>query len=229
MPELSIHKSSKTAILYGIHTALAKDCLNRLVGHKAYSSIIVLGHKNTKIGHTKVQLLSLDDSQLEELQDKVVGSDLFIFQDFHFDSDSTSAESFIQANYILPLRIAIYAKKNNVNQVHLVTGASTVLKSVFMPHKAKEELEQSIRSLEFWSCYVYKPINVLNQSTNLRETVSSFLMNRMNKMSDGLLNKFVPIDPLIFVNIIIENAQLLEKGVHVLKNEDICIKQNELK
>lgn len=230
MAKLSIHTSQKTAILYGVHTETGMQCLAQLSKHCAYSSIIVLGKAKLKRKYLKMTELTLDDSSLETMQDKIKGNDLFIFQDFHFNSEKTSTETFIQDNYILPLRMAIYGRKNNVNQIHVVTGASTLLKSVFMPHKAKEELEHSIRSLEYWACYIYKPLNVLTESSsNLRETVSSFLMNRMNTLSDGLLNKFVPIDQEGLIKLIINNAQQLEKGVHVLKNEDLCILQNELK
>ena len=212
-----------------MHTELALECLTQLIQHPAYSSIVILSQIKGKIRHQKISYLILKDSTLDTLQEDITGNDLFIFQDSYFDSESTTSETFIQNNYILPLRIALYGKKNNVNQSHIVTGASTLLKSVFMPHKAKEELEQSIRSLNYWACYIYKPLNVLTQSNTLREIVSSFLMDKMNKVSDGLLNKFVPIDQESLVKLMIQNAQQLEKGVHVLKNEDICKIQNDLK
>lgn len=228
MAKLSIHTSQKTAILYGMHTSLASECMTQLSKHNAYSNVIILSKSDLDISHTKMNVLALENLDLESLQDQIEGNDLFIFQDSHFDSESRSTESFIEYNYLLPLRIAIYARKNNVNQIHLVTGSSTILKSIFMPHKAKEELEQSIRKLEFWACYVYKPLNIVGETATLRETVSSFLMDRINKASDGLLNKFVSIEQKTLVTLMIDHAQRLEKGVHVLKNEDLCVIQSNL-
>lgn len=230
MAKLSIHTSQKTAILYGMHTPQGKECLTQLLRHNAYSSIVLVSQLETSLKHSKVTQLILNESSHSLFKDKIEGNDLFIFQDSHFDSDTTTTETFIQENYMLPLRIAIYGQKNKVNQVHVVTGSSTLLKSVFMPHKAKEELEQSIRSLEYWACYIYKPMNVFaDTNINLRETVSSFLINRINTMSDGLLNKFVPINQESLISLMINNAQQLEKGVHVLKNEDLCMIQDKLK
>lgn len=228
MSTLNIHISRKVALLYGVHTHAGMECLHQLIDNEAYSKVIVLSFQSLKIVHKKLKSLQIETESLEKIRDKIQGNDLFIFQSNYFKKESET-ERFVRNNYLIPLRIAIYAKHYNVNQVSLLSSSSTILKSFFLPHKTREELERSIKDLDFWSYYLYKPTLVIpkNGDNVLSEAFSSFITNKINAFSGGLLDKIIPVEPSGLVSLMIKNAQGLEKGCQVFSNEMIILQQKE--
>ncbi len=228
MSTLNINVSRKVALLYGVHTHAGMECLHQLIDNEAYSQVIVFSFQSLKIVHKKIKSLQIKNESLATIQDKIVGDDLYVFQSNYFKKESEK-DRFVRNNYLIPLRIAIFAKHYNVNQVVLLSSSSTILKSFFLPHKTREELERSIKDLDFWSYYLYKPTLVIpkNNENVVGEAVSSFISNKFNAFSGGLLNKIIPVEPSALVSLMIHNAQGLKKGCQVFSNEMIILQQKE--
>lgn len=228
MNTIQINVSRKTALLYGVHTQAGMECLHQLIDNEAYAQVVVLSFQSLKIVHRKLKSLQIKSESLDGIKDQLKGDDLFIFQSNFFKKESDS-DRFVRNNYLIPLRIAIYAKHYNVNQISLLSSSSTLLKSFFLPHKTREELERSIKDLDFWSYYLYKPTLVLTNSkdASVGESFSSFISGKINMISGGILDKVIPVEPSSVVSLMIRNAQGLKKGRQVFSNEMIILHQKE--
>lgn len=229
MKELLIHTSHKTAILYGIKSASGQECLSQLLSHQAYRAVIVLAISPVDIKHKKLTAIIIEDHSLAGVRDKIKGNDLFIFQANFFDKE-TDTDEFVKNNYLIPLRIAIYAKSHHVNQISLLTGSTTSLKSIFLPHKTKEELAKSIESLGFWAFYMYKPHIVMQGKIedSLTSTVASFFRKKINEATDGALHRLTPPEASVVAALMIQKAQELIEGVHIFTNQDISVYSEQI-
>lgn len=229
MSNVKIHISHKVALLYGVHTKAGMECLHQLIDDDAYSSVTVLSFQKLKIVHKKLTSLLLGgDDSLHAIRKKIVGDDLFIFQSNYFNKES-EADQFVKTNYTVPLRIAMYAKQNTVNQISLLSASTTALKSFFLPHKTRAELEKNMIELDFWSCYIYKPtIIVANDRVNeVGKGINDFISDKVNIVAQKFMNKLSPVPAHTLVSLMIQNAQGLEGGLHMVYNEKIVQFQND--
>lgn len=221
-----LQRSNKKALLYGMHTKAGVYALESLLQNAAYSSVVVFAFQEIPLVNSKIRFIKIEDESLKGITDKIKGDDLFIFQENEMDD----TELFLKNNYLIPLRIALYAKHNNVNQLSLLSSSNTVLKSVFLPHKTKEELENTLADLDFWSYYIYKPVFVVmeQRSQGVREKIASFIGKKLNTLTNDLFKKITPVETDAIIEMMLQNAQQLDAGIHTFTNEDILIFQESL-
>jgi len=224
--KIVLRKSQKKALLYGIHTKAGAQALESLLVNDAYSSVLVFVFQDIELKNSKIEFVKIEDEKLEGITDQIKGDDLFIFQ----ENEMEDTKLFLKNNYLIPLRIALYAKHNRVNQLSLLSSSNTLLKSVFLPHKTKEELENTLRDLDFWSYYIYKPIFVVveQRKQGLRDKIASFLGRQLNTITNDLFNKITPVETDSIIEMMLQNAQQLDAGTHIFTNEDILTFQKLL-
>ncbi len=224
--KIILQRSSKKALLYGIHTKAGACALESLLQHDMYSSVLVFAFQDIDIISSKIKFIKIEDESLRGITDQIKGDDLFIFQ----ENEMEDTESFLKNNFLIPLRIALYAKHNNVNQLSLLSSSNTLLKSVFLPHKTKEELENKLAGLDFWSYYIYKPVFVVieQHKQGMREKVANFIGKKLNTLTNDLLKKITPVETDAVIAMMLQNAQQLEAGIHTFTNEDILTFQESL-
>ena len=221
-----LQNTNKRALLYGIHTQAGIYALERLLDYPHYESVLVFAFQELQINHKKIQFVKIENAQMADITSKIVGDDLFLFQ----ENEMEDTELFVRNNYLIPLRIALYAKHNGVNQVCLLSSSNTVLKTVFLPHKTKEELDQQLAGLNFWSYYVYKPAFVIldQKHQGVREKIANFIGKKLNALTDNVFKKFTPVETEAVIEMMLQNAQQLNAGIHEFNNEDILTFQESL-
>jgi hypothetical protein len=224
--KIVLQKSNKKALLYGIHTKAGAHALENLLQNNSYSSVLVFSFQDVGIEHNKIEFVKIENETLEGITNQIKGDDLFIFQ----ENEIEDTDLFLKKNFLIPLRIALYAKHNNVNQLSLLSSSNTVLKSVFLPHKTKEELEIRLADLDFWSYYIYKPIFVVveQQQQGVREKIAGFIGKRLNVITNNFFKKITPIETDVIIDMMMQNAQQLDAGIHTFNNEDILTFQESI-
>jgi hypothetical protein len=224
--KIVLQKSNKKALLYGIHTKAGAHALENLLQNNFYSSVLVFSFQDVGIEHNKIEFVKIENETLEGITNQIKGDDLFIFQ----ENEIEDTDLFLKKNFLIPLRIALYAKHNNVNQLSLLSSSNTVLKSVFLPHKTKEELEIRLADLDFWSYYIYKPIFVVveQQQQGVREKIAGFIGKRLNVITNNFFKKITPIETDVIIDMMMQNAQQLDAGIHTFNNEDILTFQESI-
>lgn len=228
MSDVKIQISRKVAILYGTHTVAGMACLHQLIDDDAYSLVKVICLNSPKIIHKKLKSVIIEDESLVKLKDHLRGDDLFIFQSNYFDKRN-DPDQYVNTNYSLPVRIALYAKQNNVNQISLLSSFATVFNSFFLPHKTRVELERNIIELDFWSCYIYKPTIIVStdKTNDLGSKLNGLMIDKVNALAGGLMQKISPVKTKELVTLMIRSAQGLEGGLHIVTNEMIVSHQND--
>ncbi len=221
-----LQNTNKRALLYGIHTQAGSYALEKLLDNPYYQSVLVFAFQELPIEHKKIQFIKIEDPQMADITSRIVGDDLFMFQ----ENEMEDSDLFLKNNFLIPLRIALYAKHNGVNQLSLLSSSNTVLKTVFLPHKTKEELDQRLAGLDFWSYYVYKPAFVIldQKHQGIREKIANFIGKQLNALTDNVFKKFTPVETEAVIEMMLQNAQQLNAGIHVFSNEDILTFQETL-
>ena len=62
----------------------------------------------------------------------------------------------------------------------------------------------------------------------VREKIANFIGKKLNALTDNVFKKFTPVETEAVIEMMLQNAQQLNAGIHEFNNEDILTFQESL-
>lgn len=225
--DLEIKKGRKRAILFGATGLVGGHCLNYLVEHDAYDEVLCF--TRTPLVHESKKVVNevINFEQLEHYADKIHGDDLFLCLGTT-KAKAGSNRGLYEVDFSYNYRAAMYAKKNGVSQVSVVSSIGANTDSIFFYTRVKGELEKTILKLGFWSTHIFRPSLLDGDRNELRvkEEIAIGLSKMIDVFTKGGLNNLAPISPKALAQVMINTAQKIEKGVNYYESKQIASMAN---
>lgn len=213
--KITIEKGNKTALVFGASGLVGGFCLNQLLVSPIYSKVVCFGRKELPIQNDKLKQHIIDFDQLEDYKDLIQGNDLFCSLGSTIKKAGSQAK-FRKIDFELPKQIAHIALENGVSQFILVSAADANSKSKVFYNKVKGELEDEIRSLNFWASHILRPSILLGERRESRplERVGMILGQGIDAILGSLLGRYQPVKAEDVAKAMVAAAQKLEKGTY---------------
>jgi len=220
--ELEIKKGRKKAILFGATGLVGNHCLEYLIEHDAYDLILCFTRKPLKHKSDKVINEVIDFTELEYYADKIIGDDLFLCLGTT-KAKAGSNRGLYEVDFTYNYKAAMYAKKNGVSQVMLVSSIGANTNSIFFYTRVKGELEKTIKQLDFWSTHIFRPslLDGEREEPRIKEEVAVGISKAINFITKGGLENLTPIPAKVVAKAMINTAQKIEQGINYYESNQL--------
>ncbi len=207
------------ALIIGATGATGKDLVNVLLQDAYYTEVVIFVRRATGIIHPKLKEIITDFDKLEQVSE-------FINGDVWFSCLGTtlkaagSKEKQQHIDYEIPANFATIAKRNGIPKTVLLSAYGAAATSKVFYSKIKGELEDTINSLAFNSCIIFRPGLLLRKDTNrMGERIFGSVLKFLNGI--GLIKKFKPMPTLTLAEKMATAPKVFATGKHVIELEKI--------
>lgn len=213
---MEIVKHNKTALIFGASGLVGNHLLKELIKSPIYNSILVFNRKEKKYSSRKITQHVIDFSDLRQHIDLIVGDDLFYCIGSTIKK-AGSKKKFVEIDMIYPTEIARMASANKVGQFLLVSAVNADATSLFFYNKVKGEVESALKQLDFWAVHIFQPSILLGKRKEFRlgEEIVKFVGKRVDKLTDGGLNKYRPVEAKSVAKSMLLAAQGVDNGIFI--------------
>jgi len=208
-----------TALIIGATGATGKDLVNTLLQDKDYTEVVIFVRRSGGITHPKLREIITDFDQLQRVSVDIKGDVLFSCLGTTLKA-AGSKEKQRHIDYEIPAKFAELAKQNGVAQVVLLSAYGASPASRLFYSRLKGELEETIASLAFNACIIFRPGLLLRQHTDrLGERISAGIIQFLNNM--GIIRKFKPMPTATLAEKMAKAPKVFTTGKHIIALEKI--------
>lgn len=165
--EVVIKSSTKQAVLLGASGLIGGYCLEYLLNHPAYSSVLVLGRRIPEYRHEKLTALQVDFEDIASWANQIRGDDLFICLGTTMKK-AGSKKAFYHMEFEYIADLVAYAELHRMKQVMLVSALGADSSSVFFYNQVKGKIEENVRCRDFWSIHFFRPSVLIGSREEVR-------------------------------------------------------------
>lgn len=185
--------SKKIAILFGASGLVGNYVLMRLLSDDRYEKIKVFSRSVLPVQHEKISLIQTDFSNLEELKDKITGTDLFCCLGTTLKK-AGSQENFRKVDHDLVIDIARTAQGNEVSNFMVISSVGANEKSRNFYLRTKGEMEQEVLKIPFQKHIILRPSLLLGKRKEFRllEEAGKLIFTFLSFLLLGRLRKYRP-------------------------------------
>lgn len=212
---MQILKNKKIAILFGASGLVGGHCLTHLLESPAYEKVISFGRRTLPYNHPKLVQQEVDFDEMEEWGKLIKGNDIFIC--LGTTRAKAGKDGFLKVDFDYSFNAAKYAALNGADQLMLISSVGADKNSFLLYPKTKGQLEEAVTRLPFWSVHILRPSLLLGdrKEERLGEQLAIKISGLFNRFTDGLLQKYSPVEAETVAKAMIQLAQGIEGGVHV--------------
>jgi len=211
---MTIIKDKKTAVIFGASGLVGGHCLRLLLERETYHQVLSFGRRKVPINHEKLTQYIIDFEKMDLFSDKIKGEDVFIC--LGTTRKKAGRAGFIKVDFDYSFQAAKFAVMNGANQILLVSSVGADTESFLLYSKTKGQLEEAVKRLPFWATHILQPSILLgNRGENrVGERIASTISSTINRLSEGILGIYTPIEAETVAKAMVQLAQGIEGGVH---------------
>ncbi len=220
---MEIRQHKKTALLLGASGLVGRQCLQQLLGHRAYHKVHSIGRRLLEVEHPKLEQHVVDFAQLSGYSHLFRGNDLFSCLGTTM-AKAGSKEAFYKVDFTYAYESARLAAENKVGQLLLVSSVGADVDYPFYYSQVKGQLEEAVKKLPFWATHIFQPSVLLGarRETRMGEWLAGTLFQGIDRLTGGqLLGKYRPVEDSKVAAAMILAAQQLREGVHFYTSDQI--------
>jgi uncharacterized protein YbjT (DUF2867 family) len=213
---------SNKAIIAGASGLIGSNLLDILLQRPGYDEVLVLARKELGVKHKKLVQLVIDFEKLDEHIAAITGHAVFCCLGSTRKKTPDLAD-YRKIDHDYPLKLAQLAKRNGVEQYHLVSAIGANSKSSNFYTKMKGETEIDIQNMGLKCLHIYEPSLITGDRTEYRpaERIATVLMKIIDPLLIGRLKKYrsIPAETvaLAMFNESLKNAE----GVYIHPSDKI--------
>lgn len=211
---------SKKAIILGASGLVGGELLKKLIDCNEFSSILVLSRQSLGKQHEKIIEIICDFNELGAIAKEVTGDVLFCCIGTT-RKKTPNLNDYRKIDVDIIKNVGEIAKKNGVQQAHLVSSVGANENSSNFYLKIKGEAEKQLKELAFQYVGLYRPAMLIGKRKERRpgekfgQFVSPFFDLFMGK------GKYHSIKAEMVANSMYWNAKNPMKGIRVLYYKDM--------
>lgn len=202
---------SKTAIVFGATGLTGSYVLNFLLMDSRYEKVKVFVRRKTDFpSNPKLEVNVVELSFTGKYSHLLVGDDLFCCLGTTI-AKAGSKEAFCAVDFVLPMKIAEEARKNNVSSFIVISSLGADSKSSNFYYRTKGEVEEAIQKFSFKKIAILRPSMLLGGRKEFRfwELIGKGLMQTLSFIFIGSLKKYKAI-----------HAQNVAKAMIIIANNN---------
>jgi uncharacterized protein YbjT (DUF2867 family) len=212
----------KTAAIIGGTGLIGQELLLHLLNSDKYEKVYLLHYKRPTINHSKLEFVEVDfdDFALLSIDSKIdeafctIGTTL---------KKAGSVAKFRKIDIEYPLSFASWFKRQGGNSFSVVSAITANSEASSYYNKAKGEMENGLRELNFVKLFIYQPSILIGHrdESRLFESVGIKLMSFLNPLMRGKLKDYRGIEACQVALAIYQENQNSDDGEHVFKWEEM--------
>ena len=205
----------KTALLFGSSGLIGGHLLNQLIQNNNYSKIKIFVRSEPEINNSKVEIIKIDFSNLENHNEDIKGDDCF-FCIGTTKQNSPDKNEYQRVELEIPKEIAQIAKSNLVNSFIFVSALYANSKSSGNYVRFKGLVEEELKRLNFPKLVLMRPSFLMGDRKEKRvgEKIGIFVFKLLSPLLLGPLKKMRPIHSETVAKAMIRAAnENLEKNI----------------
>ncbi len=157
--------NGRCALVIGGSGLIGKILIQNLLESNKYERVRVLVRSNIDIKHPKLEVVIFNfDNPNSAL---VVGDDVYCCLGTTMKK-AGNKENFYKVDYQYPVQIATTALANGAKRFAIVTAMGANSKSLFYYNRVKGQVEETLKSLNFESLFIFRPSLLLGERYEAR-------------------------------------------------------------
>jgi uncharacterized protein YbjT (DUF2867 family) len=219
---------NKTAIIIGSTGLIGANLTNLLINDNRFEKITALVRKSLVSNHSKLTYLETDFIDFSKVESQIKGDCLFICIGSTM-AKAGSKEVFSNIDYLLPLKIAEIAHKNNIETCVVVSSLGANAQSSNFYLQTKGRMENAIESLGFKNTIFMRPSLLLGSRKEFRagELIGKFIFKIIAPLFIGPLKKYKGIEAMIVAKAMLNCSIKPEHKISIFESHQIEILAKE--
>lgn len=184
----------RTAVIAGATGLVGKQCMYKLLENKEYSSVIALLRRPFDIKHPKLQQITTDFENLNDLTLPFIPDDVFCCLGTTM-AKAGSKQAFYKVDFTYVHELGSFFASKGSKRFLLISASGADKTSAIYYSKVKGEVEEAVKQLSFDGIYVFRPSILLGSREEFRlgERVGIGLAMLLQPFMIGGLKKYRPI------------------------------------
>jgi len=182
------------AIVVGGSGLIGRKLINVLSQWPEYDEIVSLGRKKIKLKNKKLSQLIVDFDKLDHYAEEINGHAVFCCLGTTKKKTPDLTE-YRKIDHDYPVKLAEIAKRNGVEQFHLVSSLGANKNSSAYYTRMKGETEEDLKSVGMNSLFIYQPSILTGARVERRpvEKIAVMIMKIIDPLLFGSLKKYKSI------------------------------------
>jgi uncharacterized protein YbjT (DUF2867 family) len=175
---------SKTISIIGASGLIGNEVLRLAMENKEIERVTIFVRKSLHLNNPKLIEEITDFKNLNNLETKINGDALICC--FGTTRKKTpNLEEYKMIDFNLTINLAQIAKKQNIEQVHLISAIGANPKSKIFYNRFKGETEEALINIEFPQTFIYRPSLLIGKRNEYR--FGELLAQKLSPIFDVLL------------------------------------------
>lgn len=212
---MEIEKDKKIAVLFGVENPVGKECLELLLHHEAYTSVIVFTGASLHRTHPRLQYRSIAAVKNNSLP-AISGQDLFFCTNGYFQS-FTEASDEASAPLSLVIPVAKKAIAGGINQFLVLSSGDADPDALLPLARMRGQMALVLRQMPFWAVRIFESAPIMKKSlyNDAGERLGAFLRRNVEELTGTWLSNQVPVEAATVAAAMVAAAQHIQQGYFV--------------
>jgi uncharacterized protein YbjT (DUF2867 family) len=213
---------SKTITIIGASGLIGNEVLQLAMENKEIERITIFVRKSLHLNNPKLIEVITDFKNLNDLETKING-DALICCLGTTRKKTPNLEEYKKIDFDLTINLAQIAKKQNIEQVHLISAIGANPKSKIFYNRLKGETEEALINIGFPQTIIYRPSLLIGKRNEYRfgELLAQKLSPIFDLLLIGSLKKYHSISASDIAKTIVNRVLRKGQKVEVLEYNEI--------
>jgi len=213
---------SKTITIIGASGLIGNEVLQLAMENKEIERITIFVRKSLHLNNPKLIEVITDFKNLNDLETKING-DALICCLGTTRKKTPNLEEYKKIDFDLTINLAQIAKKQNIEQVHLISAIGADSKSKIFYNRLKGETEVAVINIGFPQTIIYRPSLLIGKRNEYRfgELLAQKLSPIFDLLLIGSLKKYHSISASDIAKTIVNRVLREGQKVEVLEYNEI--------
>lgn len=184
----------KIALVFGATGLVGKQVVDTLLKSEEYSLIKIFLRKEGNYSSSKIQVIQVNFSKLEDHISEIKGDEIFCCLGTTIKKAGTQ-KAFREVDYHLVLQLGKIAKGNQVHDFKVISSLGANPKSSNFYLRVKGEMEEALKNLKLERLLIMRPSLLLGKREEKRMggNFGKILMKFILPLMMGSLKKYRPV------------------------------------
>jgi uncharacterized protein YbjT (DUF2867 family) len=216
--------SGHTAVIVGATGLIGKEIVQRLLDDPGFSTVRVLvRHWNGPL-HAKLQVITVDFNDLQQLRDSMgTGDALFCAVGTTRSKVKNDLVEYRKVDVDIPINVARIGAAKGFRKFMLVSAVGANSKSGNFYLRFKGEVEEAVSKLQYQAIHIFRPSLLVGERSEKRmgERVGKIISQLIGFLLVGGLSRYKAVKGADVAQAMINAWKSPAQGVHIYHYDDI--------
>ncbi len=215
---------TKTATIIGATGLIGSELLKQLEADPYFTTVRILVRRPFTGERSRAEVRLVDFADFESFKLGIEGSEA-VFCAVGTTQKKVKGDrvAYRRVDHDIPVKAALFCAETGCRHFLLVSSVSASASSKNFYLKLKGEVEDTIRKMNLYSVYVFRPSMLLGDRKEHRtgEKIGQEVMNALSFALAGRFRKYKPVHAAQVAASMVQAAKAPERGFHILEYDAI--------